>query len=152
MGVLVPACSLGVQANPPLPVSPTVVDVVIQQGRFEYPSSVPAGRVIFQVRNADDVPHRLTLLPLPENLPPLRDHLRSEDRRVMIPYAGMPSLKPGERGVFAVDLTPGRRYALLDLSHDNQGRSYARQGLAAEFRVKGTPSSSVATPDSSELR
>lgn len=80
--------------------------------RFDHPTGIPAGRVVFAVTNGGTVAHELRLRPLPEDMPPIEEQLRGSDRRILTSFAGVPSLEPGQSASFAVDLVPGRRYAL----------------------------------------
>ncbi|MDP9387027.1 MAG: hypothetical protein M3Q48_03660 [Actinomycetota bacterium] len=106
----------------------------MRDNRFDFDRAVPAGRVVFQVRNAGSVAHRLALLPLDERLPPLDEQLRGETREVVTPFAGIPARRPGAVGTFAVDLVAGRRYGIICSLSDPSGRSYAVGGMNAEFR------------------
>lgn len=113
------------------------IDVKITEYRFDYGRPVPAGRVVFRVVNAGGEPHRLSVLPLPEDLPPLRQQLRGSKRRAIAPFADIGELLPGTSNSLAVDLVAGRRYALIDISPAPGGRSNALLGLASEFRAGG---------------
>lgn len=119
-----------------LPASPPVVLVTMDEYRFDYEPAIPPGRVVFRVHNADDIPHRLSLLSLPEDLPPIEDQLRGSERRVLTPFAGVHTRLPGESGAFAVDLEAGRRYALVCFLQDPDGTSHALKGMASEFRTR----------------
>lgn len=122
-------------AAPPWPPVPPVVEVVVTDERIAFDRPVPAGRVVFEVVNAGRAEHRLALLPLPEDVPPIDEQLRGQTRLAVPPYAGVPDRRPGQRGVFAADLVPGVRYALIDFSEGPGGRPHALQGLNAEFRA-----------------
>lgn len=104
----------------------------MREYRFEY-GAIPGGRVVFRIRNEGRVDHRLSLIPLPEELPPIRDQLRGGERQVVSTRAAIPETPPGRIGTFAVDLVPGR-YAMVcfvvqgDVSH-------ALEGMATEFRI-----------------
>lgn len=114
--------------------------------RFDLDRSVPAGRVVFRIRNRGQVPHHLTMLPLPEDVPLIAEQLRGTQRRVVEPYAGIYEREPGDSGTFAVDLAPGRRYALICSVQDEDGQPHWRKGMAREFRTPGTsPEDATAT-------
>jgi hypothetical protein len=127
------------KAGPPLPKGPPVVVVTMREYRYEYPPVVPAGRVVFRFVNAGQSSHRPSLLPLPEDVPPIDVQLRGSERRVATPFAGVPTRKPGTQGTFAVDLVPGRRYALICFAKDADGQSHSLKGMSSEFRAGGEP-------------
>ncbi len=114
-----------------------VVDVAMREYGFEYKRPVPAGRVVFRVVNAGRQVHRLTMLELPDDLPPIAEQLRGRQRRNVTPFAGLPGLRPGETNSFAVDLVRGRRYGLIDPTGEVDGKSNAVLGLNTEFRAGG---------------
>lgn len=122
------------QGSPPPP-RPPVVNVVMEEYSFTLDRPVPAGRVVFQVRNEGTTGHDLVLAPLAEDIPPIHEQLRGEERRFVEPLAGIPSRPPGATGTFAVDLAPGR-YALLCFEADPDGVVHARKGMARELRVR----------------
>lgn len=122
----------------PVPRLPqSVVGVTIREYRYQLSRPVPAGRVVFRVTNAGRQVHRVSLLALPEDLPPLARQLRGRRRRAVAPFAGIGGLVPGTSNSFAVDLAAGRRYALIDVGAAPGGRSNALLGLATEFRAGG---------------
>lgn len=132
-------CSSGSAERPVAPKPAPVVTVDMLDYRFELDRSVPAGRVVFRIRNRGEVPHHLTMLPLPQDVPPIAEQLRGTQRRVVEPYAGIYERQPGDTGTFAVDLAPGRRYALICSVPDEDGQPHWRKGMATEFRTPGTP-------------
>ncbi len=106
--------------------------------RFVYDDNIPPGRVVFDVTNAGRIPHRLSLLPLTEDFPPIDVQVRGSERRFINPFAGIPPREPGERGTFAVELAPGVRYALVCFLVDDQdNQSHAVKGMTSEFRTAG---------------
>lgn len=121
----------------PLPGRPPVIDVTMDEYTFKYPPRVPAGRVIFRVRNSGRLPHRLSVLPLPEDLPPIDEQLHGPNRLTVTPFAGIPTRKPGIPGTFAVDFVAGRRYAFICFVRDPDGQSHALKGMNSEFRPVG---------------
>lgn len=131
------ACSAAGGRNLPLPTGPAVVDVSMLENRFEYNPTVPSGRVVFRVTNVGREDHRLALLPLPDNIPPIDQQLRSPSRMPIPPFAGTRPLRPGQQSSFAVDLRPGVRYALICFLVNQEGQSHAQLGMNSEFRTPG---------------
>jgi len=104
--------------------------------RFEFAPPVHRGRTVFRVANRGSVVHRLVLVPLPADYPPLKERFASSgERRSIDPLAGIPDRRPGETDTFSVDLKAGR-YGLVCFVTDVDGRSHAEKGMVAEFRVK----------------
>lgn len=128
-----------------LPGQPTIVDVRMVENRFVHDGQIPPGRVVFRVRNEGSITHRLALLPLPEQSPPIDQQLRGEVRRSVPPYAGVPPLLPGDSERFAVDLAPGRRYAMVCFVRDSDGVTHAVKGMSSEFRVEGAAPTTTTT-------
>lgn len=143
-GLLAASCSPTGDGGRPadLPASPPVVAVTLREYRFHLDPDVPAGRVVFRIRNAGKVAHRPALLPLEEDLPPLDEQLRGPVRLAVSPFAGVRTRAPGARGAFAVDLVPGTRYGLICFIRDPDGSSHALKGMSFEFRAPRPPSSS----------
>lgn len=137
---LVGGCSVtasptaGSQGWPP---STPEVAVTMYDYGFDFDTPVPAGRVVFRVRNTGSVTHRVTLVPLPEDMPPIDEQLHSDNRRGVHPVAGVNPRSPGGSSVFAVDLEEGRRYALICYQEDDDGVVHALKGGNAEFRAGG---------------
>lgn len=119
------------------PPSVPEVEVAMRDYAFEFDTPVPSGRVVFRVHNAGSVPHRVTLVPLPEDLPPIDEQLQSDQRRSVTPVGAVNPRKPGGGSVFSVDLQEGRRYALICYEEDDDGAVHARKGGNAEFRAGG---------------
>ncbi|HSH60674.1 MAG TPA: hypothetical protein VK988_13745 [Acidimicrobiales bacterium] len=138
--VVLTACTGGGQrSGAPLPTPPAVIDVIMREHRFDYNPTVPAGRVVFRVRNDGRVAHRLTMVPLADDLPPIDAQLRGLERRPATPYAGVPNQAPGASASFAVDLVPGRRYAIVCFAKEPQDDvSHALMGMNSEFRAGAT--------------
>jgi hypothetical protein len=128
------SCEAGGAGGAPLPPSPTNVDVVMTEYRFEHQVEIPAGRTVFRVTNAGAEPHSLVLVELTEDVPPIDTQLRSSERRGADTYAQVPERPPGSRDTFAVDLLPGR-YAFICFVRDAGGESHALKGMSSEFRV-----------------
>ncbi len=116
-----------------VPRDPPVVVVTVTEYRFDY-ERFPRGRVVVRLRNAGTMEHRLSLIPLPEEFPPLDVQLRGEERRFVDTLAGTAPVPPQGAGTFAVDLQPGR-YAIVCLLSGADGETHARKGEASEFRV-----------------
>lgn len=138
------ACS-PVESEEPLPPSAPTVEVRLVEHEVIYDEPIPAGRVVFRVENAGKRVHRLALLPLPDDFPPLQEELANDTPRSVSSFARVPNLQPGETGMFAVDLAAGQRYAMVDYSEAPDGASHARLGLADEFRAGQQPSPETAT-------
>jgi hypothetical protein len=119
------------------PPSPAVVEVTMRDYAFDFDEPVAAGRAVFRFTNAGSVDHRASLVPLPDDLPPIDEQLRGDQRRTVPSLAGINDRPPGQTGTFAVDLVEGRRYALVSFNRGDDGELYARKGMAAEFRAGG---------------
>lgn len=102
---------------------------------FQNPATVPAGRQVFRITNRGATNHSLVLVSLPEDVPPIVEQLRSDDRRGVPTFAKVPARPPGSDDIFAVDLPPGR-YGLVCFVTDPDGVSHAAKGMASEFRVQ----------------
>jgi len=101
---------------------------------FSHPASVAAGRVVLRVRNSGQLTHELSIVPLPEGLPPIAAQLRSSVRRPLPAMANV-SRDPGGERRFAIDLSPGR-YAFLCFLKADDGESHALKGMASEMLVR----------------
>lgn len=95
---------------------------------------IPAGRVVFHRVNRSRLAHDLSLVGMPEDMPPIHDQLKGSDRRIVSGVASLPSHPPGSRDTFAVDLAPGR-YGLVCWERDGTGVAHAHMGMAVELRV-----------------
>lgn len=113
----------------------------MREYRFEFKGPIPGGRVVFEVENAGDSPHRLTMVPLTEDVPAIDEQLRGRVRLTLAPYAGIPTMPPGQKAIFAVDLVPDRRYAFISFVQGPDGESDALRGMNAEFRAGPVPRS-----------
>lgn len=140
-------CTSSSAGPPPLPPGPQVVAVSLREYAFDRPDAIPAGRVVFRFVNGGRIEHQPDLLPLSEELPPIDQQLRGEARAAVTPFAGVPPRPPGTSGTFAVNLVPGRRYALICFARDpDDDESHALQGMASEFRAGGVLPATTATP------
>ncbi len=118
--------------------------------RFEFDHDVPAGRVVFRLKNAGRAPHQMTMLPLPDELPPIAEQLRGTERRLVEPFAGVYERKPGDTGTFAVDLVAGRRYAMICAVTAEDGEPHWKKGMATEFRTRAATTSRPGSTDAVE--
>lgn len=126
----------GQASRAPLPRPAPVVKITMREYRFDYDPDIPSGRVVFRLVNKGRVSHRPSLLPLPENVPPIDEQLRGSKRRGISAFAGVPDRRPGAIGTFAVDLVAGRRYALVCYARDRDGSVHALKGMNSEFRAR----------------
>lgn len=145
--VMATSCQGSPARAAPLPAPPAVVDVTMSEYRFEYPPVVPSGRVVFRVRNAGQVEHQLELLHLSEEFPPIDVQVRGSERRVVTPLAGVRNRRPGASGTFAVDLVPGRRYAIVCFVRDSDGEVHAVKGMNSEFRPSANQTQAPSSRD-----
>lgn len=137
VGLLVASgCTSATTPGPPLPTGAPVIDVTMREFAFDHTSDIPAGRVVFRVQNSGESVHRLSMFPLPEDLPAIDAQLRGTERRAITPFAAIYDKAPGKGGTFAVDLVPGQRYAFVCFVVD-EGGSHALKGMSSEFRAKG---------------
>ena len=102
--------------------------------RFDFVPPPAPGRLVFRAENRGTIDHSLTLVVLPEDYPPLDEQLRGETRRGATTIASLRRRGPGLKGIFAVDLPPGR-YGLVCFVPDADGTLHALKGMNAEFRV-----------------
>lgn len=116
-----------------IPGPPPSVVVRMSEYRFSYAQPTLAGRVLFEVRNIGREDHRLALVRLPEDLPPLDAQLHGSERRVLVPFAGVPVRRPGQDGAFAVDLVAGQRYGLICNLTNASGEVHSLRGMNSEF-------------------
>lgn len=147
VGLVASACTSSQQALP-VPPSAPAIHVSLEDRNLVFDTPVPAGRVVFHVRNAGTHPHRFALVPLPDDAPPLEQDLHDDVERPVRRVARIPTLQPGETGMFAVDLIPGQRYGMLDYSTTPDGVQHMMVGVAGEFRAQPAPSPTPSpTPD-----
>ena len=131
--LLISGCSAAANASE-LPASPPVVNVTMTDYHFGYSGPIHAGRTVFVAVNKGRVVHRLELVPLPKDFPPIQVQLHGSQRRPVQVMASIPFTPPGQTGSFAVDLAPGR-YAFISFVIDRDGVSQALKGMATEFMV-----------------
>lgn len=130
----------------PLPAGPAVVTVTMREYHFDHPTPVPSGRVEFRFVNEGRRVHQPDMIPLSEDLPPIDEQLRGEERAAVTQFAGIPPRNPGEVGTYAVDLVPGQRYAIICFARDpDDDESHALQGMSTEFRAGGRAKPAAST-------
>lgn len=139
VAALATGCSSETKSALGLPPPPAVIAVQLKDFSFGYRPTVPSGRVVFHVTNVGKVLHNMAVLPLPDDLPPIAEQLRGQERRSVSPFAAMRPVRPAEAREFAVDLAPGTRYALLCSVTDSEGKSHALKGMNSEFRTPASP-------------
>lgn len=123
------------QARPePLPPPPHRITVTMDEYSFKHPATVPSGRVVFEVVNAGRRHHKLALVPLPDDFPPVAEQLKGADRRVVTPLAGVVPQAPGARTTFAVNLDR-QRYGLFCFIVEPDA-DHPRLGMASEVRAR----------------
>lgn len=133
--ILAAACTEKAASGRPVPPTPPVVQIALDEYEFRYPEQVPGGRVVFRIANRGRLEHELTLVPLDADVPPIAEQLRSGDRRVVRPIARVPPRRPGQNGSFAVDLAPHERYAFVCYVRSPDGQAHASLGMGSEFRT-----------------
>lgn len=133
-GIILGSCASA--SKPALWSGPDTVAVTMRDYRFEYKPVIPGGRVLFRVVNAGTHPHRLALVPLADDLPPIDAQLHGPVRESLAPFAGVRVMAPQTADSFAVDLVPGRRYAMVCFVKDpGSTESHALMGMNSEFRA-----------------
>ena len=112
-----------------------MANITMVDYRFQAPSTIPVGRVVFDVVNRGQHPHELVLVPLPSNFPPLNQQLHSNTRRALPTIAYLPAVPPGGDGTFAVDLAAGR-YGIISFVQGSDGNIDALRGMNAEIHAQ----------------
>jgi len=105
----------------------------MREFRFDH-GALPRGRVVIRAVNRGHIDHRLSIVPLPDDLPPIQEQLHGTSRRALSTLAAVAETPAGGSGAVAVDLAPGR-YAFICFITAN-GQSHALNGMASEFRVR----------------
>jgi len=121
-------------ASAPLPGKPAAIKVAMRDYRFDHAKTISAGAVVFKVGNEGKVDHQLLLVELPKNLVSLDAQLRGSRRRALRPVAFLADKKPGQSGIFAVDLAKGR-YGLICFVTDPDGVQHTLKGMSSELSV-----------------
>lgn len=136
LAVAIPGCTRARAGSAALPGRPQTVEAHLREFSAEpAPGQLRAGRVVLRAVNEGTVSHRLLVIPLPADFPPILEHLRGPNRRFVAPLAGLPSITPGQSRSVALDLVPGR-YAFVCPLSDAAGQGYAAKGMATEVRVQ----------------
>lgn len=126
------SCTSGATALPP---APPLVHLTMDEYRFDLEEQrIPRGRVLFSVTNVGDTEHRVALIPLPEDFPPIQEQVKSREHRFVRELAAIPDTPPGQEAFFAVDLEAGR-YGLACFVVED-GQTHAERGMVSEFRVR----------------
>lgn len=151
---LLAGCAGAGSSEEPLPPEAATVEVRLADDELSLEGRpVPAGRVVFEVRNVGEHDHRLTLAPIGDDRPPMEQDVADETERPIRQLARVPTLKPGETGTFAVDLAPDQRYAMVDYAEAPDGTQYMDLGVVGEFRTqpagRSTSSPGPASPSAS---
>lgn len=133
--LLAAGCTPGA-ADKPVPGPVPAIQVLIEDDDLAIHGPVPAGRVVFQIRNLGQRPHRLTLFPMPEDAGPIEQEVTDEKQRPVRLLARVSNLQPGNTGTFAADLAAGQRYGLIDYSRAPDGTQHMALGVAGEFRTQ----------------
>lgn len=104
--------------------------------RFLYEPPRRPGRAVFSLTNAGKVNHRLTIIPIGDDVPPIDEQLHGSTRRGVDPEAQSSVLRPGEAETIAIDVLPGQRYAFVCFLVD-PGDTIVNglKGMNSEFRV-----------------
>ena len=88
------------------------------------------------MHNVGRIEHKLTLVPLPDDFPPVDvQRKRVDDPKIVDPVAGTLPVQPGDSASFAVDLAPVR-YGVYCFIVEPKGRQHYRIGMVAEFRAR----------------
>ena len=132
LGLLLVGCLQRPEA--PLPEPPSLVTVGMTEYRFDIKPLPARGAISFRVVNSGATDHDLTLIRVPPGVKSLDAQLRGGSRLYVVPIAEVKPRKPGEEGLFAVDL-PAGRYGLICFVRDPDGIQHANKGMSAEFRV-----------------
>lgn len=115
-----------------------VVVVRMREFRFDYDKRIHPGRVIFRFVNVGKLPHKVMMIPLSEDFPPIDQQVHGTDRRYVPPFAQIFVRRPGESGTFAIDVVAGQRYGMMSYLTDKDGVSDAVKGMASEFTALPT--------------
>ena len=133
VGVLVFAGCGG--PEPWLPPQPPQIALSMREMRFDFDHNLPRGRVVFKLRNDGHQVHRLSLVLVPKDAPPILRQLQGSERIVVDELANVPNRPPGSSDSFAVNLDAGR-WAFVCFVVDPDGKSHAEKGMASEFKIR----------------
>lgn len=121
-------------SDPSLLPGPLVVQITMDEYRFDHDGDLGRGRVVFRARNSGEEDHEIVMALLPKGVPPILEQLRGTTRATVATLAQLPAREPGQDGTFAVDLARGR-YAFLCFIEDADGTPHALRGMAWEFKI-----------------
>lgn len=135
--VVVVAGGCSSKAAAPLPPAPAVVKVSMREyAVVPRPAVVAKGRVVLEVANRGKRNHRLLIIPLPKDFPPVLEQVRGGTRRFVEPLGTLPNTAPGRTRSIALDLAPGRYGLVCPLNEPGTNEAYSKKGMAAEVRVR----------------
>lgn len=117
-------------------VAPQAIDVIMTEYAFSFTPPAHGGRTVVRVRNNGKETHKLDLVPLPDDFPPIDVQVKSSSPRGATPFVELPVARPGDRQTIAVDLVAGQRYAMVCILPSPSRQSHARLGQNAEFRPR----------------
>jgi uncharacterized cupredoxin-like copper-binding protein len=135
--VVLTSCSTGDTKSAYLPPPVPIVTVNMSEYRFDVSSSgtLPAGRVVFRLAAVGEEAHTPFLVALDDGASPIAQYLLETDRPTIKGFANVSQVAPGAIGTFAVDLEPGRRYALVCNFRAPDGHIHAELGETWEARA-----------------
>lgn len=119
----------------PLPPPPAIVVLTMTEYQFGLDKPVPRGRVVFRVQNKGRRSHLVRLFPWPEDLPPIAEHLKGQERRPISFLAATRAQDAGADTAFAVNLEPGRYAMICNLFDPEDNVPHHLKGMNTEFRV-----------------
>jgi hypothetical protein len=137
LAVVLASCAEGQRSQAPLPSSPQVVTVTMAEFRYDYwnAGGIRGGRAVFRVRNMGRLQHEFGLYEIGDDVPPIDAQVHGTERRGARSFAGT-ARRPGGTDVVAVDLVPGRRYAILcTIVEPGELQSHGIKGMVSEFRA-----------------
>lgn len=142
-GLFVVALACGPQRDPAVPVEVMVTGL---DYAFQLPDSLPAGRNVLRFRNAGQVPHELGVALLKPGITLAQvlelvkaggnpDSLLDGTVGILIAKPGVTTL-----GALAVDLIPGRTYALFCNFQDGPDKPpHSALGMVSSRTISTTP-------------
>lgn len=137
IALLLASCAGGQEASAgaEVPTQPQFVEVTMRGQAYALnQDTLGPGRAVFRVANEGQTDHDLILVKLPDDARGVTQWLSGGVGGVQ-PFYTMADRAPGELGVFAVDLEPGR-YGMLCFVEDDEGTPHYRNGMVADFEVK----------------
>ncbi len=119
----------------PLTAASAIITVNMREYSFDVVGPLPSGRVVFRMVNVSQETHSPSLVPLDESFPPIDAQIRGSVRRPIDELGKVNPVAPGHTATFAVDLSPGRRYALVCFARTSDGVRHAEKGMTWESRA-----------------